>query len=152
MDDENYRDIALRKIGKNVVNLHRIESLLKTVIALSDLQYDDLDTGIQGIITNQNRVSQFTLGGLVSDFEKKLDSGRVKDQLSKNYSFSISIESKYIQDRVIALRHIAEERNKLIHHRLSSFKENFCLILVLPPTANSGLDALAYLSISQKRF
>jgi len=122
--EENYRDSALKKIGKNVVNLQRLESLLKSVIALANLQFDDADTLNQSVIENQKRVSQFTLGGLVSEFENNLDSTRDQGQLKTDYSFSILLEPEFIQDRVAAFRYIAKERNGLIHHRLSSFNEN----------------------------
>jgi hypothetical protein len=126
------REIAFRKIGRNVVNLQRFERMLKLIIVRSNVQgyTSELAKVHQRKFSDTKRK---TLGPLVREFFNTLyspddpfsDSPADADQEIWT-SFSLRIESR--QDSIIKreheLRQVVEERNLLIHHWLAELDFN----------------------------
>ena len=124
-------DEVLRKIGRNVLNLQRIEAMLKYLVSRSSLRGD-----LESLKTNHenavNAVSQQTMGNLVKRFIESIyaESGLSErdDEQTKTakYTFRFRVEAtKEVVDATkAALEHIVLERNKLIHHMLVAFNHN----------------------------
>ena len=122
-------DEVLRKIGRNVLVLQRIEAMLKHLIPRSHIEGD-----INTIKSNQdkaiNALSRQTMGNLVKRFIENIceerSSPREEIESSEMLSFSlkITLDDEVYVSKKEALECVVAERNKLIHHMLSSFNQS----------------------------
>jgi len=121
------RDIAFRKIGRNVVNLQRFERMLKIIIVRSNVQgYASQLAKIHQDRTKET--SHKTLGSLVREFlntvyatEDPFNSDP-PDELKEIWMsqvFRIQSNAESISKRENELLQAVEERNLLIHHWLA---------------------------------
>ena len=120
-DDQNnqLREIAFRKIGRNLVNLQRFERMLKLIIVRSN---------VQGYASELARVHQErtketshkTLGSLVREFLTTVYAtddpvtGEPADELNESWmshAFRIQSKADLISKRESDLREVVEERN-----------------------------------------
>lgn len=119
---------AFRKIGRNIVNLQKMERALKILVIRSD---------IRGYITElkdvyEKRVQKFeraTMGVLVSNFvdtvysPADLDAGAPDDQggawMSSEFRIGGGCDQKEATRKALSL--VVEERNYLVHEMLSDF-------------------------------
>jgi len=130
MPEENpneLREIAFRKIGRNVINLQRFERMLKLIIVRSN---------ISGYVTelakiHQNKTegtSHSTLGSLVKDFldtvystDDPFSDGPTdaRNEIWMSHALRIESNADLISKKEGELREVVEERNLLIHHWLA---------------------------------
>lgn len=124
---ENLRNDVLRKIGINVLNLQRMEVMLKVLVA---------SAGFDGTISElrdrkralDESVARRSMGVLVEDLFRSVFSGSTTSEppeaLSEEWiSFNIRFEDteEFKQDFRYALTSVVVERNKLIHQMLGKF-------------------------------
>ena len=121
------KDIAFRKIGRNVVNLQRFERMLKLTIVRSNVQgYASELAKIHQDRTKET--SHKTLGSLVREFlytvyaTEDLLNNEPAEELNEiwiSHAFRIQSTEDSISKRELELREVVEERNLLIHHWLA---------------------------------
>jgi hypothetical protein len=120
------RDIALRKIGRNLVNFQRFERMLKLVIVRSDVR------GYASKLATVHRdkakdIDRKPLGWLVEDFFKIIYSNGLAhdgspnelDEISMSISVRIDSDKDSIRNRKRELSELVRERNWLIHCSLA---------------------------------
>lgn len=122
---EEMRDEALRKLGRNVVNFHRMERLLKGINAWNGMSSRG-DTFRKNLRRRIKALSKRSMGRLVNEFFASLASKPSEEEIPLDETqVSISIEIKEAREarreRQRALRRLVSERNALIHRRLSEF-------------------------------
>jgi len=123
------RNEVLRKIGRNVFNLQKMEGMLKLLNAHGNISGDISD--LDSIKRQQSEsVSRHTMGRLVSAFVQSVYSNQSDSnqenfsETSVSFSFTIEGEADLSSEREKALLSIVEERNRLIHTMLLPFKPN----------------------------
>ena len=118
---------ALQKIGRNVLNLQKMEGMLKRLVAFADIK------GSSSELQNQlnelrDSVSKKTMGVVVGELCEKIYSEAEElegppDLKEPWMSFRFRIEAS--EESVDALKDafatLVEERNDLIHHKLLKF-------------------------------
>lgn len=120
------RDIAFRKIGRNVVNLQRFERMLKLIIVRSDVQ--GYASELARVHHNKAKnIDRQSLGLLVHEFFNTVYSNGPSnddpvnefDEIWMSLSFRIESDEESINNRKRELAELVEERNLLIHHWLA---------------------------------
>jgi hypothetical protein len=122
------RDEALRKIGRNIVNLQRMERALKSLIVRSNIEGFASELA-EAYVKKSATTERRSLGLLVQEF---IDSMHVTgtrpteshDQLTQPWlstSFAIESDEATIEERRAALSRIVEDRNNLVHKVLARF-------------------------------
>jgi hypothetical protein len=130
MSEENpneLRDIAFRKIGRNVVNLQRFERMLKLLIVRSNVS--GYASELAKIHQDKTEVtSHKTLGLLVKKFLNTVYStddpfsdgpDNALNQIWMSHAFRIRSNADSISKKEVELREVVEERNALIHRWLA---------------------------------
>jgi hypothetical protein len=124
---EAVRAEALRKLGRNIVNLSKIEAVLKYLLSISQFEVTKETTVSEQLHRNQARLRKQTLGSLVRELHKNVvvDASQVettKTSSSSGISFSLKVTSDnpdFLKVQQRALSDIVVERNKLIHQDLA---------------------------------
>lgn len=125
------RDVAFRKIGRNLVNFQKLELGLKFIIVRSDLR--GYASEAAKVLRDKEKVlDRKALGWLVQDFFKTVCSnhssndGPADERDDAWMSISLRIESNEnsIPDRKRQLRELVKERNMLVHRLLANFDPN----------------------------
>lgn len=121
------REIAFRKIGRNVVNLQRFERMLKLIIVRSNVS--GYASQLAKLHQDKTKETNYkTLGSLVKEFLNTVYStddtfnDRPADALNEiwmSLGFRIQSNADSIRKRELELREVVEERNSLIHHWLA---------------------------------
>ncbi len=121
------REIAFRKIGRNLVNLQRFERMLKLIIVRSNVQgYASELAKIHQDRTKET--SHRTLGLLVKEFLDTVYStddpfsdgpADARNEIWMSHVFRIQSNADSISKIERELRELVEERNLLIHHWLA---------------------------------
>ncbi|MEP5764959.1 MAG: hypothetical protein ABJ308_10200 [Halieaceae bacterium] len=124
-------DEALRKIGRNVLNIQRMEAMLKFLVSRSNIEGKASE-----LRSNQEKavaaVTRQTMGNLVKSFVGSVyatpseieDEADVEiDEVWIRLSFRIEADSAHIEQRQAELNALVEERNKLIHQLLGEFDQ-----------------------------
>ncbi len=122
------RDVAFRKIGRNLVNFQLFERALKLIIVQGNLQ------GYASELAKLHRdkakdTDRKPLGWLVEDFFKTVYSSHSSndspatelDEVWMSVSIRIESNKDSIQDRRRQLRELVKERNLLVHQLLANF-------------------------------
>lgn len=127
-------DQVLRGIGRNVLNLQKMEGMLKFIVSstgkigsISDTAQPMESLG-RSIKNRRKEIKRQPMGRLVDNLSKTLQSGAVErkeaadseNHYSIEVSFSIANED-FTDQLSQALRQIVRERNDLIHKKLISF-------------------------------
>ena len=130
IDIESIRAEALRKLGRNVVNFQKVETCLKYLFMVSN---------IQGTPTNladrqrkkATKVRKASLGTLAKAFHRNAFGDESKSEvpwdLSEfwiSFSMKIDADADAVKHRKRALSSLVSERNKLIHQDLVHFDHN----------------------------
>lgn len=122
------RDVAFRKIGRNLVNFQQLERALKFIIVRSELRgYASEATKV--LQDKEKDVDRKALGWLVQDFFKAVYSNRPfndgpsdeRDEAWMSISLRIESNKTSIRDRKRQLRELVKERNLLVHRLLANF-------------------------------
>lgn len=125
---DNLRDEALRKVGRNIVNLQKMERALKLLIVLSDLKGPISE--LKGVYEKRLAdVEKLTMGRLANKAVDILYSGADKDAEAPDdvegvwvaYSFRIEGGADRKKATRKALSFVVRERNRLVHKMLAEF-------------------------------
>lgn len=128
---EDARNEVLRKIGRNVLNLQKMEGMLKLLNTHATIAGNIED--IESIKKRQSElVSRHTMGRLVQAFVQSVYSSQAGADMEPDnggnptisFSFTIEGEADLAAEREKALLSIVEERNQLIHNDLLQFRPN----------------------------
>ena len=122
------RDVAFRKIGRNLVNFQQLELALKFIIVRSDLR-GYASEAAKVLRDKEKVVDRKALGWLVKDFFKTVHSnhssnhgpGDERDEAWMSISLKIDANKDVIRDRKHQLRQLVKERNLLVHRLLANF-------------------------------
>jgi hypothetical protein len=130
MSEENsneLREIAFRKIGRNIVNLQRFERMLKLIIVNSNIS--GYASELAKAHQDKTKVtSPKTLGPLVGEFLNTVYStddpftdgpDNPWNHIWMSHGFRIRANVDSISKTEVELREVVEERNLLIHHLLA---------------------------------
>lgn len=118
---------VLRKIGRNLMALQQIESLLKTLLIHSSVRSGPNEAVQQQHLKREQAIGKQTLGALVGQFmtegfspQDDAENDNVPESQAPYFTFSYSIQSDevYAQQRAAALKLVVDERNELVHHFL----------------------------------
>jgi hypothetical protein len=131
---------ALQKIGRNVVNLSKIEGMLKLILISSNYQ-SPISKISETLEARKKRFKTKTLGQLAREYFKVFDNDMEhihqypEDRKEKYASLSFSIESEdgTLPEQKRAFKFLVSERNRLIHHMLIEFNhesKQSCLKLI----------------------
>lgn len=126
IDIEIVRAEALRKLGRNIVNFSKIETVLKYLLSISQFGGTE-ETLPEQFHRNRAKFHKQTLGRLVQEFHKNVvvdDSQAETTTASSNSEISFYFNVTYsnpdlLKSRERALSDIVVERNKLIHQELA---------------------------------
>ena len=142
---EDARNEVLRKIGRNVLNLQKMEGMLKLLNTHANISgnIDDLESVSR---KQSESVSRHTMGRLVQAFVQSVylhqtDLNIESESDSKpsiSFSFTIEGDADLATEREKALLSIVEERNRLIHTDLTS---NLMLLLRNWPLRKTADDS-----------
>lgn len=125
---DDLRNEALRKIGRNIVNLQKMERALKLLIVLSDLNGNMSE--LKGVYQKRLKdVDRHTMGLLVDKLIDILYSAAdadadAPDDLKEAWvAFKFRIEGGAAQKKATkkALALVVKERNRLVHKMLGEF-------------------------------
>jgi hypothetical protein len=127
-DHVQLRDVAFRKIGRNLVNFQQFERALKLIIVRSDVR--GYASELAKIIRDKDKdIDRKPLGWLVQDFFNTVYSNHSFNDGPPNeleevwMLMSLRIESNKnsIRHRRRQLRELVKERNLLVHRLLANF-------------------------------
>jgi len=122
------KEIALRKIGRNVVNFQKIEAMLKVFV--SQTNFASPITQIAEILERRKQsVQKQSLGNLTKDYFKSFSSSMEhihkypedRTEAWVSLSFKIENEEGTLPQQKAALNFLVSERNRLIHQMLADF-------------------------------
>jgi hypothetical protein len=121
------RDIALRAIGRNLVNFQKLEHCLKALVRTEHVAgpMSMLDEKVANRVT---RTSQYTLGRAVQEWLRistfeQTPRPQTQDLFEPwiSVSFSLPIDSERLAAHSEALNALAGERNEMVHLKLANF-------------------------------
>jgi hypothetical protein len=128
--EKSVLDEVLRKIGRNVLNFQRMESMLKYLIARAEVSgfAHELKANHEKAIDS---ISMQTMGNLAKRFVNSIYTENIESIESEieitephlSISFRIEADSSHIEKRKSALEQVVKERNALIHQMLSTFDQ-----------------------------
>ena len=115
---KEFQNEIMQKIGENLLLFQKIEELLKHCVSITNiLGYSD---EIPRVLSDKKqKLDQATMGGLVSQFQKDLESEveenhhNVGESSKIHISCSFRIKNSSFYENLILLR---EGRNRLVHH------------------------------------
>ena len=120
------RDEVLRKIGRNLVNFQRMETMLKFLNANHRISGNISDLA-EISARAKKQASKMPMGHLAEEFVRSVYSSHEateqadSDKASVTFSFRIEADAALVAERKLALRAVVRERNKLVHQWLSEF-------------------------------
>jgi len=122
------KEIALRKIGRNVVNFQKIEAMLKYFVGQSNFK-GPINKIAEILEDRKKYVQKQSLGNLTKDYFKSFSSSmddihKYPDDRNEAWvSLSIQIENEdgTLPQQKAAFNFLVSERNRLIHKMLAGF-------------------------------
>jgi hypothetical protein len=124
------RDEALRKVGRNVVNFQKVETCLRYLISVSDIQTtkDDLSAEHKRRIAKTKRLP---FGHLSETFYQTIYGAELvavepnnSTHISISTSFRVEADAATVKRQKRTLSALVTERNRLIHRDLPGFDHN----------------------------
>jgi hypothetical protein len=122
------RDEVCRKIGRNLLNIQKIELMLKHLIAIGRV------SGYASELAENHKqraeqVHNQTMGNLVNQFldnafSRSEEPAQSTDELKEphiSFSFAIEADADFYESKKQALKTLVDERNDLAHHLLTRF-------------------------------
>lgn len=125
------RDEALRKIGRNVLNLQKMEGMLKHLLVM--LSGDSVIGDLNAVLDSKKRdLHRKPMGKLAKEFLRTIHSEPLSEDTavtevsepSFSWSFTMNSDGSVLKQRRKALAEIVAERNSLIHKMLADFDPN----------------------------
>lgn len=128
---ERARDLALQKIGRNLVNLQKLEGMLKHLLATVHLEGYSSEIADKAR-RRQERASKMTMGQLIQELKSSLfdDQSSAQGRLELtsevwiSTKFTIEGGSEAASQWESELSAIRTARNELVHHMLTTFNPN----------------------------
>jgi len=137
---ESLRDEAFRKIGRNVVNFQKIESLLKVLVLCSRVDGKPETSEITHLL-NEKRIQKRPLGDVASMFVRNIIDNKCGDnneldssELKISFRFNLEMDLETATKEKRELQILIRERNQLIHQELANFDfecEKSCRSLIV---------------------
>lgn len=123
------KELAFRKIGRNVVHFQKFEGMLKFLLSQSNFQcpVSKLHEILQ---QREKNFEQQSLGNLVKEYSRVFrknddrirDFPKDRDEPWFSFYFSIENEEELLNEQKSALSFLVSERNRLIHQMLIKFE------------------------------
>jgi len=163
------RDVAFRKIGRNLVNFQQFERALKLIIVRSDVR--GYASELAKVLRDKDKdIDRKPLGWLIQDFLKAVYSSHPShngpanelDEAWMSISLRIQSNKNLVRHRRRQLRELVKERNLLVHRLLANFDPNsvqsceklICLLDEqvdrLEPHYESLMDIIGNMQTAQK--
>ena len=125
------KEKVLRNIGRNVVNLQKIEGMLKLLLSSSNFQCP-INKISETLEARKKQFERKTLGQLMKEYLKSHNTSKEhiheypedKKENWISFSFDIKKEEGRLPDYKETYALLVSERNRLIHHMLMNFDEN----------------------------
>ena len=122
------KEKALQKIGRNVVNLSKIEGMLKLILINSNYQYP-INKISETLEARKKSFKTKTLGQLIKEYFKIFDNDMEhmhqypedRDEAWGSMSLSIENEEGTLPDQKRSIEFLVSERNRLVHYMLVKF-------------------------------
>ena len=122
------KDEVLRKVGRNVVVLQKMEGMLKKLVTIqgATISADDQET----FHRRTAAIAKKPLGHLVSEFlrsaySSESSNGAIEEtERRATISLSFKLDPEMEKEHVESLSSVVKERNALIHQMLISFDPN----------------------------
>lgn len=127
-DSNGDKDEVLRKIGRNVVILQKLEGMLKKLVLLQGATISADET--ERLRARAEAIAKRPLGHVVSEFLREAypspDSEESQPAVETRGGFSLSftLDPNLGEDHKSTLSSVVSERNELIHQMLLSFDPN----------------------------
>lgn len=134
------KELALRNIGRNVVNFQKIEGMLKMLLSHSNFR-SPVSKVQETIESRQKEFERQSLGNLTKEYFKSFGKSmehvhavpEVRDEPWISLSFTIDNEEGHLPLQKAAISFLVSERNRLIHQMLVRFNpesEESCRALI----------------------
>ena len=133
------RDIALRTVGRNIVNFQRLETYIKVLARFSPIACP-LNNLSAAINNRASQTARYTFGQAIGEWLKMAGGSEpptlvTEEQLRSwiTMSFGPLLNSEELIEHSQALRELLKERNNLVHHDLAPLdfgSEEQCLRLI----------------------
>jgi hypothetical protein len=128
---ETARNTTLQKIGRNVVNLAKMEAMLKELLRFCDFT-STAEFLSKNAAARIKKVARMPMGALVDEapkslfFENAREAKETRDMFDPTFSFAFSIEGskEMVETWHAEMKFVVEERNTLIHRALARFDPN----------------------------
>lgn len=128
MSLEDTRNLALQKIGRNLVNIQKLEGMLKDLLAKNHLEGHPSSLAEKST-RRAEKVSKMTMGQVIHELATSLfdncevSQGRLELSREPWISSKFTIEGgpDAAQQWKLEMTTILEARNKLVHHMLVGF-------------------------------
>jgi hypothetical protein len=125
-----FRDMALRAIGRNIVDFQRLETCLK-ILARFSVIASPVDTLGAAIDKRVSQTTRYTLGQAIGEWLKVAGGSEPPTSLTEDpfetcvsMSFGPLINSEELIEHGRALSDLLIERNNLVHHDLAQLEFN----------------------------
>lgn len=126
-DIEKLQEIVLIGIGRNVLNLQKMEGMLKSLVYMVNLNIP-ADNAKTAARMRHKVVSKMPLGRLVDDFVRSVhpnsrdNATRTVDSTMGSFGLSFTFDdAEFVQELKASMRRVVKERNQLIHKKLAGF-------------------------------
>ncbi|RBP52998.1 hypothetical protein [Arenicella xantha] len=125
---DDLKELALRKIGRNVLNFQKIEGMLKQFVGASNFQ-SPVSKVSETLVQRKMSIENKTMGVLAKEYFKSFDRSvedihkypEGRDEPWVSLSFKIDNEDSSLAQQKAAFSFLVSERNRLIHHMLMGF-------------------------------
>jgi hypothetical protein len=136
MDDiESIRKETVFRIGRNLVNIQKVEHLLKSLVIISRIEGNSPDSVKKFIDKRTADMKKKPMGFVVDDFNKSVVATQPYDEIPKCISTVLQIivpEDLNYREWRKSLKSLVEERNLLVHQLVNRFdhtSQDSCEIL-----------------------
>lgn len=127
-DLKEMQDEVLRGIGRNVLNLQKMEGILKRLVVLVNLSVP-VNNIEKTVRKREKEVSRKTLGPLIDEFVRSIHPDLANERQQNDSDDAMAMElsiwfedPSFVEELKESLKKISKERNDLIHKKLLAFK------------------------------
>jgi hypothetical protein len=123
------RDLALQKIGRNVVNFQKLEAMLKYISAFASL-HGPVSELAETVATRTERLAKWPMGRLVNEASNVLHQDRESTEHSPAeladawFSATLTVTTQDGREWRKVMEAVVAERNALMHQMLVTFDPN----------------------------
>lgn len=122
------KELALRNIGRNVVNFQKIEGMLKLLLSHSNFQ-SPISKFPETLEERKKSFEKQSFGKLTKEYFKSFGKSmehiheypEIREEPWVSFTFKIENEDGYLPEQKAAFSFLVSERNRLIHQMLGKF-------------------------------